>query len=459
MMFLRIYLFKRMGVWYSHLGNLPLGGFMAVLTQIAKEYKDIILGAHRNIRLFFLAAFLSQIGGGFFGILYNLYIKSLGLPDTVAGSYVSAGAIAGAISLVPAGIISDRFGRKRSIVSAGVFSSVIAIAQAFLQTPTLIVIGAFSAGLVSSMIWVSVLPLLAENTEKEERFHLFSVNFSVGLLAQVLGSIVAGGLAQFLGHVGFGPVWSLRLTLLTGAVIGFIALIPFSKIQEVRKGKSDETLERSGLKATLRHLRADKAQMGLIAKFTLATMFIGFGAGLVIPYLNLYFAERFQLSKAHIGFVIALAQAATAAAMFIGPTFAKRVGPVKAVVALQLSSIPFLLITGWMMNVWLVSGAVVIRNALMNSGGPIQDSIMMALVSEKTRGLAVSSGQTMFTLGWAIMGPISTRIVHHYGSYTGYAIVFSGTAILYLAGSIYYGMVFYKYEHKVYTEAVDPVSV
>jgi MFS family permease len=424
---------------------------MTTILSMARDYRDILFRAHRNVRLFFVAAFLSQISGGFFGVLYNLYIKSIGLPDTVAGAYVSAGSIAGALFLVPAGILSDRVGRKRAIVTAGFLSAVVNIAQSFFHTPVLMVAGSFLAGAVGSIIWVSVLPMLADNTEKEERFHLFSVNFAIGLLAQVLGSVIAGGMSEMLGHFHMGPVWSIRITLLFGSCIGLIALIPFSKIQETRKPRVKKE-KKVGFRKTWQGLRSEKDQLILIGKFALGSAFIGFGAGLVIPYLNLYFVERFDMSNATVGIVIGLAQACTAVAMFIGPAVAKRLGPVKAVVTFEMVSIPFLLITGWAVNVWLASVAVIIRNALMNSSNPIQDSIMMALVNEKWRGFAVSCGQTMFILGWAIMGPLSTHIVRTHGSYTGYAIVFSGTAVLYLIGSTFYGWAFGKHEAQVYSE-------
>jgi predicted MFS family arabinose efflux permease len=199
--------------------------------------------------------------------------------------------------------------------------------------------------------------------------------------------------------------------------------------------------------------------MGLIARFTAVSTCIGFGAGLVIPYLNLYFSDRFGMSKSSIGFIIACGQALTALSIFIGPLVSRRIGPVRAVITFQLLSIPFLLVTGWTANSILAAGAVIIRQALMNCSNPIQDSIMMALVDDDLKSLAVSCGQTVFTLGWALMGPVSTHIVSVYGPYTGYAVVFSCTAVLYLIGSILYGIWFGRHEHRVLSPQDAELSV
>ncbi|WAH37194.1 MFS transporter [Alicyclobacillus dauci] len=420
------------------------------MASIFRDYLDVLIAAHRNVRLFFIATFLSQIGQGFFGILYNLYIKSMGLPDTVAGAYVAANSLASTLSLVPAGMISDRYGRSKSVLIATALLGCVMVGQVFVQVPWMIVLGAFLSGMFTSVIWVSVLPLLAENTAKEDRFHLFSMNFGLGLIAQVFGSMISGGLAQVFTAF-LDPVWSLRLTLLFGALVMFTSLVPFSRIAD--PPRSPKTSAHSfKLSGALSRFKAQKSQLWLITKFAIASTLIGFGAGLVIPYLNLYFAERFHMTKAGIGIVIGLAQAVTALAMFVGPAMAKRMGPVKAAVSFQLASIPFLLTTAYANNALFASGAVIIRNALMNCANPIQDSIMMALVSEDLRGFAVSAGQTLWSLGWAVMGPVSTHIVHQFGSYNGYAIVFTATAILYLIGAIYYFIAFGKHEAEVVQE-------
>lgn len=58
------------------------------------------------------------------------------------------------------------------------------------------------------------------------------------------------------------------------------------------------------------------------------------------------------------------------------------------------------------------------------------------------RGTANSVTQMVFQLGWALMGPVSMSIVALYGAYTGYAVVFCITAFLYIAGSVFFLLVF-----------------
>jgi predicted MFS family arabinose efflux permease len=140
--------------------------------------------------------------------------------------------------------------------------------------------------------------------------------------------------------------------------------------------------------------------------------------------------------------VISLGQGATAIAMIIGPMVVRKLGEVKAVVVLQLLSLPFLLLTAYTQQFWLAALGFLFRQALMNAGNPIQMSLMMGKVDDSMKGLANSVNQMVFNLGWALMGPVSTGIVLKYGSYWGYAMVFTVTAGLYLIGSTYFFIVF-----------------
>ena len=51
---------------------------------------------------------LIQIGMGVFMVMYNLYIKELGLSEVVNGKVISYMSLATAIVLIPAGFLSDR---------------------------------------------------------------------------------------------------------------------------------------------------------------------------------------------------------------------------------------------------------------------------------------------------------------------------------------------------------------
>ena len=53
------------------------------------NWKKKISSFNRNVKMFMLANILIQIGMGIFAVMYNLYIKELGYPETLNGKIIS----------------------------------------------------------------------------------------------------------------------------------------------------------------------------------------------------------------------------------------------------------------------------------------------------------------------------------------------------------------------------------
>ncbi|MEH7352906.1 MFS transporter [Neobacillus drentensis] len=406
---------------------------------------------NRNIKLSFMANIFTQIGLGIFMVIYNFYIRKLGYTEAVNGQVIAMTSLATAIILVPAGLISDRYGRKRVFFYGILISGAVLLLRSIFSTQGVLISLAFTSGLTMAFLQVSGIPWLAENSTAEQRVNLFSLYFAFMTAANVIGNLLGGMLTDIFSSFA-SDINSIRFTLIIGAVIYLIGIFPTMKFDELPKQKPAEK------KKFNPSIAWKNDGMKLIVLFAIAQLLIGFGAGLVIPYLNLYFADRFSASTTSIGLIISLGQAATALAMFIGPLVVKKVGDVKAVVYLQLASLPFLLLTAYTEQLWLAALGFLFRQALMNAGNPIQMSLMMSKVNDSMKGLANSVNQMVFNLGWAFMGPVSTGIVVKYGSYWGYAYVFTITATLYLIGSIYFFLVFKGFTGKKETSAPAKIS-
>lgn len=403
------------------------------------DWKKKIATFNLNIQMFMLANVLIQIGMGVFSVMYNLYIKELGYPETLNGKIIAMTSLASALMLVPAGFLSDRFGRKKIIIIGAVVASFTLFYRSLMIGEQSLIYAAFFTGLFMALVQVSGVPFLAENSKASERMHLFSIHFSLMTVAGVIGSLGGGVMADMLHTFGdISVVNSIKYVLILGAVIFTLGLLPLLRLQTVKEKEmaadlvADSKEGPSGFRKNLK----------IIILFGFANLLIGTGSGLVIPYLNLYFSNRFGASNSYIGLILSLGSAMTAIAMLLGPALVKRVGKVKALVIFQLLSIPFLFITGYTNSLVIASIAFLMRQALMNAGNPIQSAIAMDLVQDKYKGLANSVNQMVFNVGWASTGAISTGLVMTFGFYWGYAYTFTITGILYLIASTYFFIVF-----------------
>jgi MFS family permease len=402
-----------------------------------------------NIKMAIAANLLTQIGLGIFMTLYNLYLRDLGYSEMTNGNVIAMTALAQTIFLVPAGLLSDKFGRKKVMAAGALLASVTLLGRSFFEAETMLIILAFGSGAFMSFIQVSMIPWLAENSNERERVHLFSFHFAVMMGANVIGNLAGGCLSDLLSYVGFDSLSSLRITLTLGSLIYIAGILPIGLMKEAARKQPKKLLDKEQWKGKGK-------QWKIVFLFVGAQLIIGIGSGLVVPYLNLYFADRFHTSHSAIGLILSLGQGATAIAMIIGPAVVGRIGEVKAVVLLQLLSLPFLLLTGITTNLYLAVFGFLFRQALMNAGNPIQMALMMRKVPDDKKGIANSLSQMAFSFGWATMGPVSTYIVAAYGSYWGYSVVFAITGCIYLTGSIYF---YYMFKEKTPSVSKRPAAI
>ncbi|MDB4866421.1 MAG: transporter [Cohnella sp.] len=423
------------------------------MTTFLNEWKTQLLEYSRNIRLFLLFNFVFNLGLGMFALIYNLYVRALGFNQTMVGDLVAMTAIAAALILIPAGLMNDKFGPKR-MVSIGLFFLVAALAaRSLLEFRQGMVITAFLGGMSQAVVTSTVLPFMANHSLPRQRVHLFSLNLALVMFASVIGNVLGGFLSDTF-HYAFGiqEVVSLRLTLLIGVGTAALGLIPVLMYSSDKR-QSQAAKERTPLRQVAKHHRAS---LQVIALFAFLGLLSSTAGGMIVPYLNVYFEDRFRVSNTVIGIVVSLGQGATALAYLFGPAIARRFGEARAVVLLQLSSIPFMLLTAYTANFYLASAGYLLRQALMNAATPFYNTIKMKYVDPSLRGLASSSGEAMFNLGWFIAAPVSTGLVAHYGSYYGYAYAFSITAVVYTLISILFHVFFGKNRFRA---AEEPESV
>jgi MFS family permease len=395
----------------------------------------------RNARLFLSATFLNGFALGIWTVLLNLYLLDLGFREDFIGyMFLLSGLVAG-LAAFPVGIVCDKIGRKKSlltgVMAGSVFNAILVCTSNPIPLLTVSLFGGFG-GLFSVILWVVGPPFMMENSKPEERTHLFSMNLATWFLSNMAGSFAGGFLPEVFGSllgVGNESVMAYRVTLTVSVVFLFLSFLPYFAIKERQYQKNNATMSsRLSLKAI--------QSRAVISKLVLTTGLIGLGAGLIVPFFNVFFKNKLQATPEHIGIIFALGNVMTAVGIVLAPVLSGRLGKVRAVVLTQVSSIPFILGIAFSPNLGFASVSYLARGTLMVMGAPIYQNLAMEMVQTEER--ATTSGFT--TMADRIPRAVGSSIAGQTMTGGNYVLPYMITSVLYFFGSTLFLTFFRKME-------------
>jgi len=210
-------------------------------------------------------------------------------------------------------------------------------------------------------------------------------------------------------------------------VLALFSAFPILLIKENKKVQRQKMVDL----LALRNIRS----RGIIVKFMIPTGIIGFGAGFIVPLLNLFFQLKFSATAEHIGVIFALGSVTLGIGTLAAPPLSKRLGKVKSVVVCQYFSMPFIMLMTLSPNLTLSTLAYIARNTLMNMAGPISSTLQMELVTETER--ATTNGLMVMAdnIPRAVTASVSGQMMTGSDFYTPFL---STTVIYFIATSLFF---------------------
>ncbi len=403
------------------------------LGRVFREYVEQVRGSGRNPKLYLWGMFLAGLGQSIFALLFNLYLRSLGLSDSVIGQILSKVSLGAAVAALPAAFLFQRFPARTILVAAGSLAALGCALQAVLTAPELLLLAAFVSGMVLTLFRLSIAPVVMRETAPSARPFLFSATFGVFFLSAIVGSVVGGALPHLFHFVTDLDRLTLRWSLFVAAGFTLLAAIPFGAMRET--GSAEARAATSPL-APLRDLL--EIDWGLHLKLLLPATLIGLGAGLIIPFLNLYFRDRFGLSEGEIGILFGVMQGFMVLGNFFGPAVSRRLGLVRGVVWTQLASVPFMVALALSSFFPLVVISFFMRGGLMNMNQPLTSHFAMEVVPERAHAITNSLLSLSWFLAWSVSADIGGALIER----RGYAEPLLIAAGLYVAASLLYWIFF-----------------
>ncbi len=415
--------------------------------HVIERWRALETGARRYL----LHLAILTLSLSFVALYYNLAVLALGYSRGFLGMLQTVTQAVAALLSLPLWLSVQRLGLRLAIaVSVVLYAAGMLLFAAFPQA-ALLVCSAALMGIASVLMQVTAAPLMMRLSNDATRDYLFSASAAVAVGLSGIGNLGAGILADALGGALGIPADSGTTYRAVFAVAGIGALAslpPLLLIREPRRTPApllseSATLTRAEVPvddvptwlAFARQwfallptpLRALLRQPMLTVKLLLPPFLISWGAALLIPYLNLYFRERFGLDNRALGALFAGFDVATGLASLTGPALAARLGKMRTVAVTRAIGVPLLLILGAASDLWLAIAAALARVVAFNMAAPLYDAYAMEQTEESARPFMIGLLGAAYSAGFLIAPLISTFVQERYG----FGPLFVATATLY----------------------------
>jgi len=388
-----------------------------------------------NARLFLASIILTGAALGIYRLLFNFYVLSLNMDASVVGQLTSTNSMSALILAVPMGYLADILGRKKAFLIGGLAVCLSIAGMVFWPFKGTLFAMSILSGAAQSLSAVTMSPFLLENSGSEERTYLFSLASGAQMTASFVGNSIGGNLPSWIARQqGLLPTSSAAYAgaLAIVAVVAMVGLAPFLFMKMPRLKKSERALF-----APFAYAAKEPALLG---KLILPMLVTSIGAGLLMPFMNVFFRVVYHQPDPVIGTIMAWGALAMGIGMLIAPPLADRMGKIQLVVVTQGLSIPFLALLGFAPWFWVSGLAYYVRIALMNMSGPVYQTFVMERVEPGARATIASLVSMANSFGWAFSPSISGWLQVKYG----FGPVFASVLVLYTMSVYLYWKFFWS---------------
>ena len=380
--------------------------------------------------------FIQLIGAAFFLIL-NIYLAKKGFSDPEIANFISYRFLAVMLLAFPLGIYIKGKPLKPFFIAGTLGVPLVAItlilAIEHMQNdylPILFVLWGF----VFTLFQVSSLPYVMRNTAPENQSHAISLNYATHSFGTILSGIFIFLSGQFMPVIDEGKI------LLLISSFGFIGIYFLLKMD------IDVVVP---IKEKLQWKSYD---WSVLIKAITPTLIIAVGAGLTIPFINLFFFHNFQIDSSGFAVIGGVASFLVAVLALLVPNLKSRLGFKKGITYTQSISVIALvaLATTEFFNDywWALPLAVVcfwIRTPLMNMAAPMTSELTMNYVGSKNQEMLSAIMAAIWSGSWFFSSQIF-RFLKSEG--LPYAYIFYITAALYALGVLMYYFLIRDYERR-----------
>jgi MFS family permease len=373
----------------------------------------------RNILLFL--AFSALIDMGIYGVmdvLLNFFYRSLGFDLAQISVLQGSQRLGGLLFSLPAGLLITWIGARRTLMltgtllAASMFAMTLGDSFAW-QYGARIVMGA-----MYTTFFIASIPLVAMLVKRDRYTSVFSLQFIAVSIAIALANSIGGSLPTLLSGA-FPALGSAESTGAYGASLWIAAgIVALSLVPLTLLPKAQATTP------SLEKPARTPAPWSAILLMSVPMLIFGMGAGLSIPYYNLFFRDTFDLPDAVIGNIFTFGSLSMMVITLIVPFTARRLGQVKALNAAMLATTAAFFLLSLSPSIAPTILFYGLALGFRNTMSPLYNPLLLDYIREEHHGLVSSMTTGAWSLGFFVITFFSGSWVEQYG----YPFLFQITA-------------------------------
>ncbi|MFF2124890.1 MDR family MFS transporter [Streptomyces olivochromogenes] len=363
---------------------------LAVMRRAARE---TVSGLPREFWWLWTSTLVNRLGA-FVATFMALYLTlDRGYSASYAGLVASLHGLGGVVSSLGAGVMTDRLGRRPTLLVAQTSTAASVALLGFMHDPVSIAAVAFLVGMASNASRPAVQAMMADIVRPEDRVRAFSLNYWAINLGFAVSSMAAGFIAEFSYLAGF---------LIEAGMTLACALLVFAKLPESRpvqnaKGAKDDV----GLGTVLR----DRRFMSVVGlSFLVALVFQQGSVGLPVAM------GRAGFTPADYGMAIAVNGVLIVALQIPVTRFIQHRDPRRLLVISSVLAGYGFGLTAFAGSVGVFALTVCVWTLAEIVNAPTQTGLVVQLSPTHGRGRY----QGMYTLSWslaALIAPLMSGVV------------------------------------------------
>ena len=414
-----------------------------MLRNLFRSYWDLPRMIHMLIMLEFT---LSLIHVAFILVL-NIFLRKQGFSDPEIASFNSLRFIGALIFAFPLGIYIRGKKLKPFFLLAAIvvpITSALIIESVHNETIPLIKLSFLLWGVGMMLMRVCSLPFIIRNTTQDNSTEALSLSASTWSLATIFSGIIISGL-DWINYYSFGS-WIIyfneRNILWIITILGISAIIFALRITE----KAPDNIQKDSTVFSL----YKQYDWKVIIKALSPLIMISIGAGLTIPFVNLFFNSVFHLSASEFSILGSITAFLVFTFSLLVPSIRKKYGYWFTIVIVQAISICCLIVMALMELYVNYSFALIIaliayifRQPLMHMAHPASNELLMNYVGKRNQELISALSSSLWSASWFVSAKVFEwlRLLDFQ-----YYQIFLITAGLYIIGNILFALLIREYE-------------